>query len=327
VSCQAGTLIAIALTFRGRYPQAKSLIDRYLAQARDAGLITALRWALLAHSVLAAHQRRRRDMEAALKELADQSGHGPYLMPLALTIGATICALLEADGQRAVRDLHLAMTLDSDRPGPFPITGWDGLDLLSGSGFGPGGWPDDCDRITLPEDLPFWSRPFAQLSRGAVLGRHGREAEAMAAVTLAERTAAPYPLVHHLGLRLIAEIAHDDGWGTPAAWLRRTEAFFHDFPAPAVSNACRSLLQRMGTPVPQHRQDTNRIPVGLRALGVTVREYEVLKAITSGTGNKYLAEVLCISPRTVEKHVASLLAKTGLTSRKALAELVADPPA
>jgi DNA-binding NarL/FixJ family response regulator len=83
----------------------------------------------------------------------------------------------------------------------------------------------------------------------------------------------------------------------------------------------------MGTPVPQHRQDTNRIPVGLRALGVTVREYEVLKAITSGTGNKYLAEVLCISPRTVEKHVASLLAKTGLTSRKALAELVADPPA
>ena len=318
VSCQAGTLIAMDLTFRGRYPQAKSLIERCLVQARDAGVITALRWALLARSVLAAHQRRRRDLETALKELAGQSRHGPSLMPLALALGASTCALLEADGQRAALDLRRALDLDSDHPGPFPVAGWDGLGLLFGGGSGEDGPPDD---------LPFWSRPFAHLSRAATLGRQGRQAEAIAAVTLAGRTAAPYPLLHHLGLRLIAEIAHDDGWGTPAAWLRQAEAFFHDLPAPAVSNACRSLLQRMGAPVPQHRQDTNRIPGSLRALGVTVREYEVLTAITGRKGNKEVAEVLCISPRTVEKHVASLLAKTGLASRGALSELVPEPPA
>lgn len=82
----------------------------------------------------------------------------------------------------------------------------------------------------------------------------------------------------------------------------------------------------MGAPAPQHRQDTNPIPGRLRAFGVTVREYEVLQAITSGPGNKHVAEVLCISPRTVEKHIASLLAKTGRASRTALAELVAGYP-
>lgn len=325
VSCQAGALIAVSMTFRGLYPQAGSLIERYLVRARDAGLVTALRWILLARLVLAAHQRRRHDMETALKDLADQSVNGPYLLPLALAVGTTICALLEADGQRATRDLHRALALDSDHPGPFSMIGWDGADLLFGAGSGPDGQLDSSGSAAQPDELPFWSRPFTQLIRGAVLGRQGHRAEAMAAVTLAARTAAPYPLLHHLGLRMIAEIAYDGGWGAPAVWLRQAEAFFHDVPAPAVSNACRSLLQQMGVPVPQHRRDTNRIPSNLRILGVTVREYEVLTAIVGSNGNKDVAEVLCISPRTVEKHLASLLAKTGLPSRKALAELITEP--
>jgi DNA-binding CsgD family transcriptional regulator len=339
VSSQAGALIAMNLTFLGLYPQARALLERYLVRVRDAGLDLALRWVLLARSVLAAHQRLRGDMETALTDLAAQSRGGPYLRPLALTVGTAVCALLEADTERAALDLRQALALDSECPGPLPVASWDSLDLLPGAGIDPAGRPERADRADRadraeragggaePETLPFWSRPFAQLSRAATLGRQGRPAEAMAAVTLAGRTSAPYPLLHHLGLRMIAEIAYDDGWGTPAAWLRQAEAFFHDFPAPAVSNACRSLLQRMGAPVPQHRQDTNRIPGSLRTLGVTVREYEVLHAIkmTGGRGNKEVAEVLCISPRTVEKHVASLLAKTGLASRKALADLMAEP--
>jgi DNA-binding NarL/FixJ family response regulator len=38
----------------------------------------------------------------------------------------------------------------------------------------------------------------------------------------------------------------------------------------------------------------------------------VLRLAAHGLGNREIAEAMYLSPRTVEKHVASLLAKTGL---------------
>jgi len=51
---------------------------------------------------------------------------------------------------------------------------------------------------------------------------------------------------------------------------------------------------------------------------VTTREYEVLVLLLDRLGNKEIAGRLYISPRTVEKHVASLLVKTGQDARPAL---------
>ena len=45
---------------------------------------------------------------------------------------------------------------------------------------------------------------------------------------------------------------------------------------------------------------------------MTEREADVLRLAAQGLGNKEIAEAMFLSPRTVEKHVASLLAKTGL---------------
>lgn len=56
----------------------------------------------------------------------------------------------------------------------------------------------------------------------------------------------------------------------------------------------------------------------LRAAGVTVREYEVFQLVVDRMGNKAIATRLHISPRTVEKHVASLMAKTRQPDREAL---------
>jgi DNA-binding NarL/FixJ family response regulator len=56
---------------------------------------------------------------------------------------------------------------------------------------------------------------------------------------------------------------------------------------------------------------------------VTVREYEVYVLLVQRLGNKAMAARLHISPRTVEKHVASLLAKMALPDRAALAEQAA----
>ena len=79
-----------------------------------------------------------------------------------------------------------------------------------------------------------------------------------------------------------------------------------------VAAACRALLRQAGAPVPRHRAGDGDLPGPLHALGVTEREADVLRLVAQGLGNREIAEQMFLSPRTVEKHVASLLAKTGL---------------
>ena len=55
------------------------------------------------------------------------------------------------------------------------------------------------------------------------------------------------------------------------------------------------------------------------AAGITAREAEVLRLVADGLPNKEIAARLHLSPRTVEKHVESLLRKTGARSRTSLA--------
>jgi len=44
--------------------------------------------------------------------------------------------------------------------------------------------------------------------------------------------------------------------------------------------------------------------------GLTQREYQVLELIIDGTTNKKIANMLCLSPKTVEKHRANIMEKT-----------------
>jgi DNA-binding CsgD family transcriptional regulator len=128
----------------------------------------------------------------------------------------------------------------------------------------------------------------------------------------------------HLGLRLVADEAYEHGWGTPVEWLRSAEAYFERTGAVSVVSACRAGLRRLGAPVPQRRAGIDLVPFSLRAMGVTVREYEVFQLLGERLGNKAIASRLQISPRTVEKHVASLLAKTALPHRDALTQHARD---
>jgi DNA-binding CsgD family transcriptional regulator len=111
--------------------------------------------------------------------------------------------------------------------------------------------------------------------------------------------------------RLAAEAALADGWGEPVAWLREAAAYFAARGDDRVAAACRALLRRVGAPVPRPAGDED-LPGPLRALGVTEREADVLRLVAQGLGNREIAERMFLSPRTVEKHVASLLSKTGL---------------
>jgi DNA-binding CsgD family transcriptional regulator len=154
-------------------------------------------------------------------------------------------------------------------------------------------------------------------------GRAGRPDDAARSVAEALRLADIYPTAGNIGLRLVAEAAIADGWGSPADWLRTAEEHFHAAGIPAVASACRTLLRRSGASVVQRRRGIEDIPAPLRAIGVTVREYETLRLLVDRLSNREIAARLHLSPRTVEKHVASLLIKTGQPDRIALAEFAA----
>lgn len=128
------------------------------------------------------------------------------------------------------------------------------------------------------------------------------------------------PLVwrrHHLRL-LAAPAALRDGWGDPAGWLREALAHFDAVGDGGLARACRDLLREAGVPVPRRGRGSSEVPEPLRRLGVTSREVDVLVLVAAGLPNVAIAERLFLSPRTVETHVTSLLAKTGARGRQEL---------
>ena len=63
-----------------------------------------------------------------------------------------------------------------------------------------------------------------------------------------------------------------------------------------------------------------QISRGQAALALTDRERQTLNMIITGKSNREMAELLCISPKTVDKHRTSLMSKLGVHS---VAELMA----
>lgn len=78
------------------------------------------------------------------------------------------------------------------------------------------------------------------------------------------------------------------------------------------------MLRQLGATVSQRRTGSDQVPAHLRQLGITTREFEVVQLLVDRIGNKSIASRLHISPRTVEKHVASLMTKTQQPDREAL---------
>ena len=57
---------------------------------------------------------------------------------------------------------------------------------------------------------------------------------------------------------------------------------------------------------------------------ITAREIEILGLVAGGLTNKQIAARLTLSPRTIEKHVESLLRKTGSATRTELVARTRD---
>ena len=99
--------------------------------------------------------------------------------------------------------------------------------------------------------------------------------------------------------------------------LRADLAGFEADGSQALARIARDLLRQTGVTVRRGRTDT-AVPPQLRAVGVTAREVEVLELVAQGLTNAEVARRLFLSPRTVDHHVARLLAKTGAANRSEL---------
>ena len=122
---------------------------------------------------------------------------------------------------------------------------------------------------------------------------------------------------------LVTQAALRDGWGDPVRWLSQLEAWFFERGLERVARDCRSMLGQAGEPVPRRRRGQAPVSPGLRALGITGREVEVLLLLAQRRSNREIAEELFLSVRTVEHHIASLFNRTGVRDRARLAEFAA----
>ena len=187
----------------------------------------------------------------------------------------------------------------------------------------PPGQPVD----TILDQLPLAVAAVLPVNRGLIgyahavaAGLRGDGERAGLLVTEAERALSEHPafdLWRQLCRRLAAEAALAGGWGDPVSWLREGLAAFDAGGHRRAATACRVLLSRAGASVPRRFGDA-AAPPGLAALGVTAREADVLRLVADGLTNREIGERLFLSPRTVEKHIERLLAKTGAQNRSQL---------
>nr|BFE70213.1 hypothetical protein GCM10020092_035140 [Actinoplanes digitatis] len=319
----ADTNIALHTVLHGDFAAAGPLIDRTLGATTRLKMIETTQLLLLSRAILGAHQgsaprdeRRHRRVPALGRRpgpaRAPRTRPGPRVLRPA---GGGPRARRRGTGPRAAAGRRQRQRAPERRTRPRPAAAGPRRARRRRPGAGREGRAAAALR---------WNRQFALLAQAILAGRAGRADDATAAFGEALLAAAPYATARHLCLRLGGEAALRDGWGDPVAWLRAAEEHFHAVGVVPVSSACRALLRQAGAVVNQRRTGAEDLPRELRAAGVTVREYEVLRLLVERLGNREIAGRLHLSPRTVEKHVASLIAKTGQANRIVLGEFAGE---
>jgi DNA-binding CsgD family transcriptional regulator len=154
------------------------------------------------------------------------------------------------------------------------------------------------------------NRGMLAFADAVLAGRRGDQELAAALAARAEADLAHIGGWGDIARLHAAEAALADGWGEPAVWLAIAAASFERLGLSALVIQCATLAG-------------GRPPSRLDRWGVTERERDVLCLVVEGHSNKEIAARLALSPRTVEKHVESLLRKTGARSRTQLVAVAA----
>ncbi|OJY53115.1 AAA family ATPase [Pseudonocardia sp.] len=167
-----------------------------------------------------------------------------------------------------------------------------------------------ADRANLT--IMFCNRGLLGYAHAIAAGRDGDRVRAGELARAADTALIRAPVWGHLARLCAAGPALTDGWGDPQQWLPEALECFTEHDLHGLALRCRDLLGRPHTA----RWDRYRF---------TAREADVLELVVAGLANKQIATRLRLSPRTVEKHVESLLRKTATRSRTQLVALLNAP--
>ena len=127
-----------------------------------------------------------------------------------------------------------------------------------------------------------------------------------------ETVAEPYPLARALQQAAEAALTAGDRDGGTAR-LRRAATLAQDLGAGPLHDSITRLARRARVPLDD---SPAAIPDGdPDRLGLTAREFEVLRLVAAGQSNRDIASELFISVKTASVHVSNILAKLGVSSR------------
>jgi DNA-binding CsgD family transcriptional regulator/tetratricopeptide (TPR) repeat protein len=291
-----------------------------LQSERGASRIGARRVEAMALSAQAGISGIRTDRRAAERavERAERILPGdPELLLSTWGWARVTASLFEDDTMRALREADTAIAHGSELAERLPRRSWayyallhviladDGHDALSRA------------RATGPPAS--WNEAYLAYAEAVLRGHEGSTDHATALAEQGDALLVPYaPRWRHLAHRLVAPAALTDGWGKPVAWLQDAAAEFDSTDYDRLASACRGMLRRAGERVPRPGRGPAKVPPQMRTLGITRREMDVLRLVAMGHSNADIAARLFISPKTVETHVASLIVKTGQSSRREL---------
>lgn len=145
---------------------------------------------------------------------------------------------------------------------------------------------------------------LASQALGALRLAEARPAEAVAplrrALSTWQRVGAPY-----LGARIRVLIGH--------AYRELGDAAG----AALEEDAARQIFEELGAGPDLRAITLGADPDAANRHGLSRRELQVLRLVATGRTNKAIAAKLCLSERTVDRHVSSILSKLGVTSRSA----------
>lgn len=156
------------------------------------------------------------------------------------------------------------------------------------------------------------NRGLFAYAEAIMCGRRGEVARAEELARGGDADLVRYPVWADIARLHAAPAALEGGWGQPHRWLIAARESFDAKGLAAMSARCSALLDGAADHPPG-------------GWGITARETEVLQLVAEGLSNKDIATSLFVSPRTVEKHIESLLRKAGARSRTQLVARATAP--
>lgn len=295
-----------------------------LARRLHLDLIAAL--AVVFQAITHARLSNRAAMEKSIAEALRLAAGNLDVTSFVWGCARALVSLVEENRSRALRELDMAVEVVRRETAVAPSPFWGVWALLRTL--------EDKESEAVCAEVRAAGVTINPINRGyleyAAAVRHGwagRGSDALAAMERGDDALALLDWNRYYGHRLVAEAALADGWGEPSRWLREAEAYLQEGGYERIAAACRALLRKAGAAPPRPSRQTG-VPARFRALGVTAREMEVLAVLAEGLPNKAVGARLYLSPRTVEKHVASLMVKTGTRTRAQLTALAVsgEPP-